>query len=404
MQKLSSSYREVPLKVTLHHAHQFAAQLGVSRITNITRLDCIGIPVFVSIRPTAMVGSLCVNAGKGVEEEEARVSALMESIEFAMAEWRTSQVPVVKGYARDIIDGHERINAILDFCPLLDRKIDINQPISVTEAEELFSQSSTFVPAKLVFLPCKEIVSQDSLFPSSSNGLASGNSIVEATIHGLLEVIERDISSFQLIHDTSILVLPESFPEPAASLAQSILSANLLLHVRFVPNNFNIFYFSATLFDPKNPNPLYLNGGYGCHVDPSVALTRAICEAAQSRLSFIHGARDDLQIATSRFAILTQQEVQKYIEERIDAASNPRQTIRFENIARSKQMIRTIPELLHLIMEALRLNGISFVCRVVLTRKSDPVQVVRIIVPKMENFNEFSKRVGPRLKNYVNSL
>ena len=404
MHKLSSSYREVPLKVTLHHAHQFAAKLGVSRITNITRLDCIGIPVFVSIRPTAMVGSLCVNAGKGVEEEEARVSALMESIEFAMAEWRASQTPVLKSYPRDLIDGHKRSHAILDFCPLLDRQIDIDLPISVVEAEELFSQSSTLIPAKLVFLPCKELEVQDSLFPSDSNGLASGNSILEATVHGLLEVIERDISSFQLVCDTSILVIPESFPEPAASLAKAISSANLLLHVRYVPNIFNIAYFSATLFDPKNPNPLYLNGGYGCHIDPSVALTRAICEAVQSRLSFIHGARDDLQIATWRFARLSQQEVQKYIKERIYAAGNPKQTIRFENIALSTQVVRTIPELLDLIMETLWFNGMNFICRVVFTCKSNPVQVVRIIVPKMENFNEFSKRVGPRLQNYVNNL
>jgi ribosomal protein S12 methylthiotransferase accessory factor len=34
--------------------------------------------------------------------------------------------------------------------------------------------------------------------------------------------------------------------------------------------------------------------GAGCHLDPAVALTRAITEAAQSRLTLISGARDDL--------------------------------------------------------------------------------------------------------------
>jgi len=35
--------------------------------------------------------------------------------------------------------------------------------------------------------------------------------------------------------------------------------------------------------------------GFGCHVNPSIALTRAITEAAQARLAYISGARDDLQ-------------------------------------------------------------------------------------------------------------
>ena len=34
--------------------------------------------------------------------------------------------------------------------------------------------------------------------------------------------------------------------------------------------------------------------GAGCHPDPAVALSRALTEAAQSRLTYISGARDDL--------------------------------------------------------------------------------------------------------------
>ena len=36
--------------------------------------------------------------------------------------------------------------------------------------------------------------------------------------------------------------------------------------------------------------------GWGAHVDPEVALTRALTEAAQSRLTKIHGARDDQRL------------------------------------------------------------------------------------------------------------
>ena len=39
-----------------------------------------------------------------------------------------------------------------------------------------------------------------------------------------------------------------------------------------------------------------MNGGFGAHVDPEVALVRALTEAAQARLAKIHGARDDVRL------------------------------------------------------------------------------------------------------------
>ncbi|HSE22879.1 MAG TPA: hypothetical protein VLB68_14525, partial [Pyrinomonadaceae bacterium] len=73
--------------MTLSRARAVSRQLGISRVTDITRLDCIGVPVFASIRPEAHPGSLCVNAGKGITVAEARVGAYMEAVEYAFAEY-----------------------------------------------------------------------------------------------------------------------------------------------------------------------------------------------------------------------------------------------------------------------------------------------------------------------------
>ena len=81
--RLSSSLRELPLNETLRRARGMARGLGISRVTDITRLDRVGVPVYVSIRPGAQPGSLCVNAGKGMHPLEAQVGAYMEAIEFA---------------------------------------------------------------------------------------------------------------------------------------------------------------------------------------------------------------------------------------------------------------------------------------------------------------------------------
>ena len=76
--RLGTSLRIHPPETTLTIAREFAHSLGVSRVTEITRLDRVGIPVFASIRPDSAF--LCVNAGKGITRIEAEVSALMESL------------------------------------------------------------------------------------------------------------------------------------------------------------------------------------------------------------------------------------------------------------------------------------------------------------------------------------
>src|ERR1700712_3043134 len=82
---LSSSLRERPLELTYQYALEKAKDLNITRVTNTTFLDKVGVPVFASIRPQG--NSLCVNAGKGFTVNEAKIGALMEAIEFAYGEY-----------------------------------------------------------------------------------------------------------------------------------------------------------------------------------------------------------------------------------------------------------------------------------------------------------------------------
>ena len=53
------------------------AGLGITRLGNLTGLDNLGIPVFMSTRPLAR--AVAVSLGKGISDEAAMASALMES-------------------------------------------------------------------------------------------------------------------------------------------------------------------------------------------------------------------------------------------------------------------------------------------------------------------------------------
>jgi len=50
--------------------------VGITRLANVTGLDCVGIPVFMAVRPNAR--SLAVSQGKGVDADAVRASAMME--------------------------------------------------------------------------------------------------------------------------------------------------------------------------------------------------------------------------------------------------------------------------------------------------------------------------------------
>ena len=57
---------------------------GITRLIDLTKLDRIGFPCYSATRP--MGRSVCVSCGKGVTHQDAKVSALMESIEVHFAE------------------------------------------------------------------------------------------------------------------------------------------------------------------------------------------------------------------------------------------------------------------------------------------------------------------------------
>lgn len=59
-------------------------QLGITRVASVTALDRIGIPVYLATRPNSC--TLAVTQGKGIDDDSARASAIMEAAEQAIAE------------------------------------------------------------------------------------------------------------------------------------------------------------------------------------------------------------------------------------------------------------------------------------------------------------------------------
>ena len=76
--------RAVPPSTTLRRIKPLLAPAGITRLADVTGLDWIGIPVYQAIRPNSR--NLSVAQGKGLTRTQAKVSALMESLESFHAE------------------------------------------------------------------------------------------------------------------------------------------------------------------------------------------------------------------------------------------------------------------------------------------------------------------------------
>jgi ribosomal protein S12 methylthiotransferase accessory factor len=287
--RLPGTNRAKPAAETAVSVGRAAARVGVTRVADITRLDTIGIPTFQAIRPLSR--TLAVSQGKGVTAELARLSAVMESVET----WHVEQpLPAALTATPRELDGRLGYDpATLARCrPSLYHE---GLPTEWVAARSLVDGTSTHVPVSVVRLSLRERTDWNPpVFFESTNGLAGGNTVAEAALHALCEVVERDAMTAAVARggEMGVRVDPRtSGSAQADGLCELIERAGVALEVRWIPSPTGLPCFLAWVACHDYPAAMF---GFGCHIDPHIALTRAITEAAQARLAYISGARDDL--------------------------------------------------------------------------------------------------------------
>lgn len=386
--RLGSSLRCRPPEHTLAKATALMAGLGISRVTDITRMDRLGLPVYASIRPRGR--ALHVHAGKGLVPLDAQVGALMEAVEFAVAEparsdWTAQPMAVGRFLAQ--FGGHIDL---VDFAPILGRKVTLDDVLVTVACADVRSGEPVQLPAELVFMPFDDPLD---LFGWSSNGLASGNSVDEATLHGLLEVVERDTLSMHKARDGSRWVVPASLPPPFDRLVDDWRRLGVDTAVRWLPNPFGVHCFHAVLHEPGRLS-VHLAAGYGAHPEPGIALSRALCEAAQSRLSHVHGGRDDVVRFYERYETdALRDEKDAALLPRLFEHSQPLDYRELSGIDTTEPIARQLDRML----DALAAAGFGQVFRHRFAVDLGGLAVVKVVVPGCEDAENCPWRMGRRL-------
>lgn len=384
------THRIIPPSKTIENNENKTKIAGITRITEITHLDRIGIPVFSAIRPTAQDGGISIYGGKGITQEHAKASAMMEGFERYSAEKQPSDKTITASLS-EIDDKHINpisLNLPKDFSK---DKIDLMN-LEWNISKDLISGDEYYIPSNAIYHPYVPSNNVQGLFKGNTNGLASGNNLEEAILHGIFEVIERDAwSIFELTHKNSKQIDIESIDNENINYILNKYRENKInIKLMNLTADIDVPTIAASADDTVLKDAGLLSLGIGTHLNPEIAILRALTEVAQSRATQIQGAREDTVRAD--FARKAGYERMKRINSYYFEDEDYKMSFNDINDKSTNSINRDI----EIVKEELIKNGLDKILYVDLTRPELGVSVVRVVIPTMELYSLDNTRAGDR--------
>jgi ribosomal protein S12 methylthiotransferase accessory factor len=331
--KRSGFHRICTPEETYARVHARLRDVGITRLSDITGLDRLGIPIWSSVVPKSR-DVLSVYNGKGSTDISAKVGAIMEAVERSAG--CTFSRPFLRGSFRSM-SARRRVLDPEVAGPAIHPQYTKDLEILWTEGHDLFTGEEVLVPADVAGYnaPCCDDASVRAYQVSTTNGLASGNTYEEAIAQALCELIERDAWTVAqvLAHwrprakfeadlakagkpkhkwdpkadqpfdddgDRYPIVSPETFTGEVREVYQRFVRADLPPTMRDITSDIGIPTFVVNCTEDVSAEIPRAHLGLGTHHDPEVAAMRALTELAQSRVVDIQGVREDMSGADEK--------------------------------------------------------------------------------------------------------
>ena len=175
-------------------------------------------------------------------------------------------------------------------------------------------------------------------------------------------------------------------------MQKKFADAQVEVKVRDITSDIGIPTMAAVADDVLLKDPMLLTIGIGTHTSARIAVMRALTEVAQSRLTQIHGAREDTTLAELR---------KKMGYERAKRINGywfrDNGTVDYSSV--NPLIPMTSKKISRISSDALEKQGMDRVIVVDLTREEIGIPVVRVIVPGLEVFAMDPERRGERVNN-----
>lgn len=388
--------RPVSPEQTVRRVRPLVSRAGVTRIADVTGLDRVGIPNYTSVRPREAGAGISYYNGKGVTRADAHAGALMEAVERYSGE--RCDLAVVDATFAEILRHGPAVDPRDLWVPLV-RPYDARMPLEWVLGVDLLSERPTYVPLNAVVCPYLPRRPERELYIASTNGLAAGNAWEDALCQALCEVVERDAVAMgdaardlrpaiaELVaglglelgggsHDRGRLIRLGSLPTRARRLVYRLERAGLTVYLRDLTSTAGIATVTCNVVERHLDGRCSVHGGSGTHPDARVAVTRALTEAAQSRVGHIQGGREDLPEIVSPPA-----------EVDVEAVFGAGEVVPFSALPSVE--LPDVDADVRLILDRLAGDGFPSVVAVDLTRPELGIPVVRVVIPGAETWSVY---------------
>jgi YcaO-like protein with predicted kinase domain len=252
---------------------------------------------------------------------------------------------------------------------------------------DLIGREEMLTPACAVYHPFS--LDDKPLINTHTDGIASGSTMEEAVCHALMEVIERDAWSIaKFSGDACDAVAIEDRPDNQflLDIVDKFNRADIEITAKDITSDIGIPVIAA--FSQDLAEDMIPIDGFGAHLDPKVAMARALTEIAATRALFIQkygfdGLREDLPAYCSMDRV--EQDFRFY--------AHAEKTLADMEVGYHEDMLQDIEKAAAMLQS----RGHERLIVVGLTRPDVGLPTVRVIVPGMEAFCFDRTRKGPRL-------
>jgi ribosomal protein S12 methylthiotransferase accessory factor len=348
---------------------------GITRLANVTGLDRLGVPVVLAIRPAGQ--TLSTNAGKGLDTASAWVSAAMEAIEVSHAE---SAAPDLRRLCWREIERRHPVLEAERVALKADCKLNVDWAHDWMIGWDLLAQREIAVPFGMVSLAYSRACYDFRIFQSSSNGLASGNHLLEAVLAGMLEAIERDaITCHTVLHGTNqppVIDKVDLAGGPLGDLLSMLEEKGVGAYLLDYTGHLGIPVVKTYLVDRLQPE-LGIYHGHAAALSTAEACLKATLEAVQSRAVYIAGSRDDM--FREVFSCRRDRRNVRALAGRL--AALPAQPLIHRNLGTP-----TLEGDIGVLLDALKRGNIRQAAVVDLSQPGWPVHVVKVVIPGLEGY------------------
>jgi YcaO-like protein with predicted kinase domain len=392
---LPKGHRQLPAEETLARILPLKSSFGVTRIANLTGLDRTGVPVVMVCRPNAR--SSAVFHGKGADMVGAKTSGLMEAIET----WHAENVvtPLRIGSLADICGEFATVD-VSALPRASSRRFDSLSQMLWVEGRDLFDGEAVWLPFEIVHANSTvDGPASSGCFAGSTNGLASGNHILEAASHAICEIIERDAASLWRVtprraRDERRLDLNTVDDEACLAILDLFVRAEIEVAVWDITSDIGAPTFRCLLADRTGESG-HIGIGDACHPKREIALLRSLTEAAQVRTTYVIGSREDIDAAVYQHHTLRAR------NKEARALMQPTdQSRRFESIPDFG--FETFEREVDWLLSQLKSVGVQQVIAVDLTRAEFGIPVIRIVIPGLEGMDHHAGYIrGPRASAFA---